>query len=243
MNRKSSLAAALVLPLATVGLVAAGTSSTSAAQRHDVAAATQRVAAGPRIQGVVADTSGHYLDDVDVRAVSDRGVAASALTYANNRSGGPPHGFFNLSVHSLGTYTVTFSLDGYVSQSQVVEVTRRQRVVHVDEVELKAKPRATRTVAKLKDASITTDDKARVTVQVSTTKPVGTVTVKIGGREVGSDTLTASDGGSVTIGLPKQGVGTYQVKAYYGGSKGQNLAPSSSDAVQLKVAKPARHHR
>jgi len=242
MNRNRSLAAALVLPLATVGLLAAGTSQTSAAQRHDVAAPTQRVATGPLIQGVVRDQAGHYLDDVHVKAVGSGGHAED-LTYASNWPDGKQHGYFYLAVGGLGTYTVTFSKDGYVSQSLTTRVTREQRRVSLGEIALKVKPKATTTVARLKDASITTDDKARVTVQVSTQKPVGKVTVKVGGKEVGSDTLTASDRGSVTIGLPKQPAGTYQVKAFYGGSTGQNLAASSSEPVQLKVAKPRHHHR
>lgn len=249
MTPNRSLVAALVLPLATAGLLAAGTSQTSArsasAQRHDVAAAPQRVATGPLIQGVVADRNGHYLDDVDVRAVSGGATAASALTYASPRADGPQHGYFFLAVGELGHYTVTLRKDGYQSRTLAVDVTRNQRKVSLGEIDLTPKPRGTTTGATLRSAKVTTADKARLVVQVSTRatgKPVGGVTVTIGRKKVGSDTLTASDRGSVTIGLQRLAVGTYKVKASYAGSKKQNLAASTSAPVTLQVVR-ARHRR
>ena len=247
MRPNRSLAAALVLPLAIAGLLAAGTSHSAAAQRHDVAAPTQQVSAGPRIQGVVADQNGHYMDNVEVHAVNSSGAtAASDFTYASDRAYGEPHGFFNLSVRRLGTYTVSFSKDGYVTQSRTVEVTRRPRIVLLGEIDLKVKPRGTTTDAGLKSAKVTTADKARVVVQVATgatKKPVGDVTVLIGRKKVGSDTLTASDRGSVTIGLQRLAVGTYKVRAIYAGSRKQNLAASTSGPVTLQVVRAKhRHH-
>jgi hypothetical protein len=245
MNRTRSLAAALALPLVAAGVLVVGSSQTAAAQRHDVAAPTQRVAAGPLIQGVVVSTAGRYLDNVDVRAVSDGHNAASSLTYASSRADGPQHGYFYLSV-PRGTYDVVLSRSGYESRTiSDVSVTRSHRKISLGEITLKAKPAPTSTGASLKSSKVTTADKARLTVRVSskaTSKPVGDVTVMIGRQEVGSDTLTAADGGSVTIGLKRQDVGTYKVKAYFDGSKKQNLAASSSGPVTLQVTR-AKHHR
>lgn len=244
MNRNRSLAAALALPLVVSGVLLAGSSQTANAARHDAAAPSQRVAAGPLIQGVVADASGHFLDDVDVRAVGDSGAAASALTYASDRAAGPQHGYFYLAVGHGGSYDVTFSKAGYVSRTVQVEVPRHRRSVSLGEIDLKAKTSPTTTTADLKSAKVTAADKPRLTVDVSsraTAKPVGAVTVKIGHQEVGSDVLTASDRGTVTIGLKRQPAGTYKVKAYFSGSKKQNLAASSSSPVTLQVTRPPRH--
>jgi len=246
MNRNRSLAAALALPLVAAGVLVVGTSQTAVAQRHDVAAATQRVATGPLIQGVVADSaSGRFLDNVDVKAVSEGRTASSSLTYSSPRADGPQHGYFYLSV-GRGTYDIVLSRSGYQSRTiSDVEVTRHQRRISLGKITLKAKPVPTTTGARLKTSKITTADKGRVTVQVSskaTSKPVGDVTLMIGRKEVGSDTLTSSDGGAVTIGLKRMDVGTYKIKASFAGSRKQNLAASSSDPVTLQVTR-ARHHR
>ena len=244
MNLDRFLAAALGLPLVAAGAFVVGSSQTASAARHDVAAPSMRVAAGLRIQGVVADAvSGRHLDDVDVEAVAEDGTVASDLTYASDRPG-YDHGFFNLGVGRRGTYTVTFSRSGYVSQSQTVEVTRRPRVTFVEEVDLRPRLVATTTRAALKSSRITTSDKGRLLVQVTskgTRKPTGEVTVMAGRQQVGSDTLTASDGGAVTIGLRQLPVGTYRITASFAGSRKLNLASSTSGATSLQVVRSRRH--
>jgi len=243
MNRNRSLAAALALPLVAAGVLVAGSSQTAAAQRHDVAAPSLRVAAGPLIQGVVASTSGRYLDDVDVRAVADGERASSDLTYASNRPDGPQHGYFFLTVDP-GTYDVVLSKPGYESQTiQDVTVTRRHRKASLGDIHLKPRPAASSTSARLKSARVGTGDRARLDVEVAsrtTSRPTGDVTVMIGRQQVGSDTLTSSDGGEVTIGLKQLPAGTYRVTAHYAGSRKQNLAPSTSRTLTLQVV---RRHR
>ncbi len=243
MTRNRPLAAALLLPLAAAGLVASGTSPTAAAQAH-----LAPLAATPGtylIQGVVADAARHYLDDVSVEAVRDGRVVASDLTYASPRDGGPQHGYFFLEVRDTGSYTVTLRRAGYKDATIQAEVGRHHRKDSLGEIELQRKPVATSTTARLRAARISTADKARVTVTVSTSatrKPTGAVQVRSGRKVLGSDVLTASDRGTVTVGLRRLEAGTYHLEASYAGSRKQGLKSSGATALTLQVVR-ARHHQ
>ncbi len=244
MSRNRPLAAALLLPLAAAGLVATGVSPTAAVQAH---LAPQAATTGTYlIQGVVADTSGHYLDDVSVEAISDGKVVASALTYASPRDDGPQHGYFFLEVRATGSYTVTLSRAGYRGATVAAEVGRRHRTDSLGEIDLARKPVATKTTARLNTARISTSDKGRVTITVSTgatARPTGAVEVRSGRKVLGSDSLTASDRGRVTVWLRRLDAGTYHLTASYAGSRKQALRASASSAVTLQVVRVRHHHR
>jgi len=88
--------------------------------------------------------------------------------------------------------------------------------------------------AKLADRSITSKQKAKVSVTVAPTskKPTGTVTVHYGSKSV-SAKLKASDKGTVTVSLPKLKKGKYKVYVEYEGSS--TFAADNSTKTTLVV--------
>lgn len=231
MIRTRSLAGHLLLVL-TLGLVVTGLTSAPAS------AATQKL-----IQGVVVDQTGRPVDDVTVIARNAEGTAvASALTYASAWEDGPQHGYFWLQV-TRGVYTLEISKDGYVPVSlDGIEITRRHPKASLGEVTLEKKKVESTTKAVLRDATISTDEKGKVTVTVTskeTAKPTGEVMIKAGGKTVGSDDLRASDRGQITVVLERLARGSYDLKAHFGGSP--YLKESDAKAGTLTVRRPSRH--
>ena len=90
---------------------------------------------------------------------------------------------------------------------------------------------------KLADKSITTKQKAKVSIYVSplASKPTGTAVLHYGSKTK-TVKLYASSNGKVTVTLPKLKKGTYKVWVDYKGSSTQ--AADKSAKVTLKVSKP-----
>ncbi|GAA2148568.1 hypothetical protein GCM10009844_27110 [Nocardioides koreensis] len=246
MTRTRPFAAALLLALATSGLVATGTSPTVANPAYDVSGTAPRAAARPPlIQGVVVDQLGHAVDDVDVRAIDSNGdPAASALTYASSRVDGPQHGYFYLEVGAVGSYTLRLKKPGYVSATvESVQVSRPRQRLALGELVL-TKVLGTKTSASLADGRITADQWGKVRVTVTgggTSRPAGTVEVRDGRKVVGTGRLRPSDGGKVVVTLKRLAAGSHGLEARFLGSK--TLKASSARKVTLTVTKPRRHQR
>jgi hypothetical protein len=231
---------ATVLVLGALAL--APTAQPSQAADLSASSRTESVARAvvrPLIQGLVIDKSGHYLDDVNVEAIRANGnTAASSLTYASQRDD-VQHGYFYLEVGGKGDFTLTLSKDGYVTRSYPVGEVGKKQIVSLGEITLTRAAADTETSAKIKDDSISPDQKGKVDVTVSTKatkKPTGDVEVRDGNKVVGSDSLAAGDRGAITVTLKKLGKGTYHLKAYFLGSK--TLKKSESGTVTLTVKKP-----
>jgi len=223
--------------LATVVLGCAGTLATVVGTAADAAPADGT----GDVVGLVKEKGGDYLLDVNVEAIDRNGdVAASALTYESDLEPGQ-EGFFRLEVEP-GRYRLAFSLDGYLTRVLPTKV----RVGEGDELDLGTvtllpEPRPSRTSAALKDNRITTTERGKVVVSVtSSVRPVGAVTVRYGRKVVGEAKLRAGDHGSVGVVLRRLDRGTYPLKAYFGGSTG--IEGSKSRELKLTVAKP-RHQR
>lgn len=198
----------------------------------------------PLIQGLVVDRAGHFLNNVEVVAVRASGVvAASALTYASNWADGPQNGYFYLEVGKTGTYTLTLSRTGYVTRTlSSVEIVRLRQKLALGEITLTRKLADTKVAAKLPDTRITTNDKGKVDVTVSSTatrKPTGAVEIREGKAVLGSGKLAAGDKGHLKVTLKKLARGSHDLKAYFLGSS--SLKKSDSRAVTLTVKKPRRH--
>lgn len=239
LSRRRPLVA-LLLVLSTLGFVAISTSSGSAGAASGAVPAAV-ASGGSEVRGVVVDQAGRDVDDVLVQAVSDSGtVAASSLTYASEQPDGPQHGYFSLQVRR-GTYDVTLSKDGYVSQTlEGVSVARRS-TVNLGEVALEKQPVSTGTRSRLKDAAITAGERAKLVVTVTTQgaeKAVGRVQVRAGGKIVGSGSLRGEVGGQLTLTLDRLAQGRYPVKAYFLGS--QVLKSSGSEKATLTVKRASR---
>ncbi len=205
-----------------------------------------RLAVGtpPLIQGLVVDQTGHFLNNVDVAAVRASGVvAASSLTYASTRADGPQNGYFYLEVGKKGTYTLTLSRTGYVTRTlPAVEIVRLRQKLALGEITLTRKLADSKVAAKLPDTQITTNDKGKVDVTVSsaaTRKPTGAVEIREGKAVLGSGRLAAGDKGHLKVTLKKLARGSHDLKAYFLGSS--SLKKSYSQAVTLTVKKPRQH--
>lgn len=231
----------LVTGLALAALALAPTAQASQAASHSAHGVGRAAAAPPIIQGVVTDQFGHKVDDVEVDAVRANGnPAASALTYSN-RNNGQPHGYFHLEVGGKGSFTLTLSKDGYVTEEiGPFDITRKKQRLSLGELELVKKLADTKTTGELKDDSITPTQKGKVDVTVSAkgAKPAGEIEIRDGRNVVGNDEMTAGDNGSITVTLKKLAKGSYNLKAYFLGSN--TLKPSSSRSFTLEVKKP-RH--
>lgn len=228
MSRSRSLAGVLLLAL-TLGFTVVGASSSSSADSFH--AVIPKYAVGhSRIQGTVESDGGKLLDNVLVTATGEGD--ASQLTYG--KDGGPDHGYFNLSV-TKGTYSVTFSKDGYTSVTKSGVSVARRSVTSLGSVTLQKKAVNTKTSAKLIDDSIKASEKGKVKVTVTPgrEKPVGNVTVKEGKEVVGSGSLEGSDRGELIVTLMRLPAGSHDLKVFYKGTKA--FAPSSSDEFTLKV--------
>ncbi len=133
----------------------------------------------PRMQGVVVDQGGRHVDDVPVQAVRGNGsVAASALTYASDRTDGPHHGYFYLAVGGADTYDVTLSKPGYRSADLGEYAVTRRGVVSLGEVLLERKRVPSTTRLSLPDRTLTATQRAGAAVKVvtaATNRPVGEV--------------------------------------------------------------------
>lgn len=231
MSRTRSVAARLVLAV-TVAAVVTG----------PLVAAPASAVRPSNVLGLVVDQGGRYVDDVVVAAVDENDeTVATALTYASPRDAGPQHGYFGLEVPQGGTYTLRISRAGYVPTS--VEVTiRGGRTRHFGEIELVKRPAETRTTGRVADPVVTTGERGRVEVTVSTAetgKPTGRVVVTEGRKVVGADTLAPRDRGRLTVALDKLGRGSHQLRASFAGST--YLEASDSRKLTLVVRKPSRH--
>lgn len=236
---------AVVAVLGALGLVPAVSPSQAAGTgtRPGVSAAARVAVAPPLIQGLAVDQNGRYVDDVSVQATDDQGrPAASAITYASGRDDGPQHGYFYLEVGSRGSYTLTLSRNGYATTTYgPVDVTRKKQRIGLGEILVKKVLPATSTAAALDDSSITTGQRGRVDVTVSsraTKKPAGELEIRDGRKVVGSGVLKPGDRGSATITLKKLAAGGHDLKAYFFGSA--SLKDSASKGFGLTVKKP-RH--
>jgi hypothetical protein len=235
------LAAAVVLgtlalaPTAQPSQAADPSGSSSAGTAH-------RVQVRPLIQGLVADPQGHYLDGVEVEAVRANGnIAATNETYASVREDGPQHGYFYLEIGGKGDFSLRLSKAGYVTRTYPVGEVGPKQVVSIGAITLTKAAADTTTKAGLQDASISTVQKAKVEVTVSTKatkKPTGDIEIRNGNKVVGTGTLTSGDKGTATLTLRKLEQGTYHLKAYFLGTK--TLKKSNSGAETLTVKKP-RH--
>ncbi len=246
MRRTRPLVTVLLLGLATSGLVATGTSATVADPAFSVSGTAPRAAAHPPlVQGLVVDQLGHFVDDVDVRAIRSNGdPAASALTYASDRADGPQHGYFYLEVGAKGTYTLRLKKAGYVTTAvEEVEITRLRQRLALGEITM-TKVMGSKTTASLAHSRIAPDEKGRVTVTVTgrgTNRPAGAVEVRDGRKVVGTGRLRPAARGRLAVTLKRLDAGRHDLKTYFLGSK--TLRASSSRAVTLTVRKPRRHHR
>jgi hypothetical protein len=232
---------ATVLVLGALALAPTAQPSQAAdASASSRTASVARAVVRPLVQGLVVDQSGRYLDDVNVEALRANGnIAASSLTYASTRHDGPQHGYFYLEVGGPGDYTLRLAKKGYVTRTFPVGQVRRRQIVSLGEIKLTRVVTETKTSAKLKDSSISPDQKGKVDVTVATKatkKPTGGVEVRDGSKVLGSDTLVPGDKGAVTITLKKLAKGSYHLKAYFLGSK--TLKKSTSGALTLTVKKP-----
>lgn len=249
MNRSRTLAGAVTLALATAGIVSSLDSPTSANPAFDVGGSLSAPQSPTRghawIEGVITDrASNKALDNMQVEA-SPTGapgdVVATSLTY-ESPDGSTKHGFYRLWGLEPGSYRVTFvSLDGsYRGASTVVSVENRQ-VLSLP-VMLKRAQAATTTKASVGDDVISTAEKGKVVVTVAGSgKPAGDVEVRLGRKVVGDGQVRGSDRGRVTVTLDRLAVGSYDLKAYFLGSR--TFEASSSKAVTLTVKKkPRRHH-
>lgn len=106
-----------------------------------------------------------------------------------------------------------------------------------NETKLTVKLLKSTAILTLADRSISTDQKAKVSITVSpvASKPTGTVVVHYGSRTK-TVKLYSSSNGKVSVSLPKLKKGTYKVWAEYKGSSTQ--AADKSPRVTLRVSKP-----
>lgn len=237
MSHRRTFAAAVALLAAAVIAPQALPASASPAGR----AVTAQRAGQALIQGVVVDQAGRYVDDVEVQATKADGTpAASAITYASDREDGPQHGYFFLEV-TRGTYTLTFSRDGYRTLVlDDLQIERARQKLSLGEVEIQKKLAESKTEASLVRRTITTKQNGEVVVTVSArgVKPTGDVEIREGRTVVGEDGLRARDNGQVTIELDRLPRGTHELKAYYLGSP--DLKVSASTSFTLTVTR-GRH--
>ena len=230
MNRR--LTRTLALPLAAAAaLVSLSAASAEAHPRTS------------RIQGVVADQSGHYVDDVLVEAFdSDGDIVASAFTYASDREYGPQHGYFVLEVPAGHDYTVALSKRGYVAVDlQRVDVSRN-RPTSLGQLELDKRLIPTEVTAAPDDQVVTPAERVRLHINVvpdRSAKPTGTVVVKEGRATLGRATLRPGSQGRVTVDLGKLSRGTHALRVLYSGS---DLLKASDSRLALTVARPGRRH-
>lgn len=203
-----------------------------------VLAAPAQAAVRPLVQGVVVDQGGRPVDDVTVVAErGDQSVAASSLTYASAREGGPQHGYFYLAVGSAGAYTVSMSKPGYRAAEVGTFQVGRRGVVSLGEVVLEKKPAATTTRLSLDDRTLTTRQRATATVRVTTDetgRPTGEVVVKVDGDEVRSLDLAGSDRGRLEVRLPRLARGSHTVRATFAPDS-PSLRGSASEGVDVTV--------
>jgi hypothetical protein len=195
------------------------------------------------LTGLVTDRDGGYLDGVEVVAHKANGAAeASDSTYEDVLEHEYSHGFYRLYVHAPGTYRVTYELDGYVTRKVAGVKVRNGQVRKLPTVTLLPEPKPSETSARLKDMRITTSERGKVVVSVtSDARPTGDVAVRYGRKVVGDGVLRRADKGAVTVTLDKLDRGTYPLKVYYGGSEA--VAGSKSKELKLTVEKPRGHHR
>jgi hypothetical protein len=250
MNRTRTLVGAVALALATAGLVSSLGSPTvanPAFQLSGTVTSPDKPAHGHAwIEGVITDQATNKAvgdGDVVVEAypagVSDGDLVASSLLYASP-DGSTDHGFYRLWGLEPGSYRIKFiSRDG-AFQDAITMVTVENREILPLDVMLK-RMHATATRAALGHNVIATGEKGKVTVTVAgSRKPVGDVEIRSGRKVVGDDAIRASDKGKVTVTLNRLGAGSYDLKAYFLGSKA--FTESTSKAVTLTVKKPKRHH-
>ena len=228
MLRTRSVAALVTIVLATGGLLAVTTPSAIADP------------APGDVVGLVQAKGGDYLLDVEVEALDANGdVEASALTYESDVYPGLD-GWFRLEVFP-GEYRLRFSKPGYVTRTFVSRVdVGSGEEVDFGTVTLKPVPKPSKTSGRLKDNRITTAQRGKVVVDVtSRATPTGAVTVKDGRHVVGSAKLRTPQDGTVTVALPKLARGIHSLKVYYAGSDA--VAASTSRVIKLTVEKPRRH--
>jgi 5-hydroxyisourate hydrolase-like protein (transthyretin family) len=239
MNRRRTAVAALA-GVATL-VIAPQALPASASGPVPGSAAVEPPQGQALIQGVVTDQSGNPVDDVTVQATKADGTpAASALTYASDRADGPQHGYFYLQV-TRGTYTLTFTKDGYRGDPLEAQVTKRGQHVSLGEIEIRKVLAETKTSADLVKATVTTKQNGEVEVSVTskaTGKPTGDVEIREGRHVVGEGQVKSRDKGAVSLELDKLGKGEHDLKAYYLGSS--TLKPSSSKSFTLTVKKAGK---
>jgi hypothetical protein len=201
-------------------------------------AAPAEAAVRPRIQGVVLDQGGRYVDDVTVVAERpDGSVAASALTYASDREDGPQHGYFYLAVGEAGTYTVSLSKPGYRASEVGSFAVGPRGVVSLGELVLQKRLVPTTTRLGLDDRTLTTEQRATATVRVTTdatSRPAGEVAVAVDGDVVRRVDLAGSDRGRLDVRLPRLARGSHTVRATFTPDS-PYLRDSTSEGVGVTV--------
>jgi len=235
MFRTRSAAVLVSIALGTVGMLTTGGGSAAVQDEPTVVnlPAVEPEPGNGFIVGVVRDGE-RDIDDVLVQAVGPD--SGADLTYASPRDGGPQHGFYRIEVPA-GRYRLTFERSGYVTE----KLTAKVRVVDGETTEAPTVTlaRPSKCTAKPKDNKVTTAERAKVVVVVtSKATPTGAVTVKVGRKVVGTGKLRKADDGTVTVTLPKLGKGTYQLVAGYAGS--ETAAAAKASAVKLTVTKPRK---
>ena len=218
---------------------------------HPAGPPSMRPAGKALFTGVVRDSTGRALDDVNVEAFEVGGSssvpAASALTYAD-RNGYRPHGAYELHVHT-GVYLLKFSVlpdsgrhlrttyFGGGTGTPLVINPREQ--IHLGDVRmLPDGPSSSTTRVKLQKSNIKRKQHAwvRVTVSSPQVKPVtGAVRVLVDGVSVDLEKMNRRDDGTVRVELPLQSVGVHRVQAAYLGSS--LVGKSQSSSVLLGVTR------